>query len=165
MEKEIIIDINNLYELVEKYNDNKISHDMVRYVIKEAMLAKKYDHIKLVINKKCKINKNVIEMLKVGLKEEFERSLFQYQSNNKRQLFFLCLGFILIFLALLIKERTVIKEILLISGWVPIWEIMELELYPDVYSRKKRKVIDKLLNSEFEENELYIDGKVKFEND
>lgn len=155
MEKEIIIDINNHYELVEKYNDNKISQDMIRYVIKEAMLAKKYDHIKLVINKKCNIsNKNVTEMLKVGLKEEYQRSLTQYQSNNKRQLFFLCLGFILIFLALLIKERTVIKEILLISGWVPIWEIMELELYPDVYSRRKRKTIDKLLNSEFLENDL-----------
>lgn len=155
MEKEIIIDINNHYELVEKYNDNKISQDMIKYVIKEAMLAKKYDHIKLVINKKCDINnKDVTEMLKVGLKEEYQRSLNQYQSNNKRQLFFLCLGFILIFLALLIKERTVIKEILLISGWVPIWEIMELELYPDVYSRRKRKTIDKLLNARFIENNL-----------
>lgn len=154
MEKEIIIDINNIYELVEKYNDNKISQDMIKYVVKEAMLVKNYEKIKLVINKKCNVKNNVSKMLKVGLKEEYQRSLQQYQSNNKRQLFFLFLGFILIFLALLIKERTVIKEILLISGWVPIWEIMELELYPDVYSRKKRKVIDKLLNSEFIENDL-----------
>ena len=154
MEKAIIIDINNIYELVEKYNDNKISQDMIKYVVKEAMLVKNYEKIKLVINKKCNVKNNVSKMLKVGLKEEYQRSLQQYQSNNKRQLFFLFLGFILIFLALLIKERTVIKEILLISGWVPIWEIMELELYPDVYSRKKRKVIDKLLNSEFIENDL-----------
>ena len=154
MEKEIIIDINNIYELVEKYNDNKISQDMIKYVVKEAMLVKNYEKIKLVINKKCNVKNNVSKMLKVGLKEEYQRSLQQYQSNNKRQLFFLFLGFILIFLALLIKERTVIKEILLISGWVPIWEIMELELYPDVYSRKKRKVIDKLLNSEFIEYDL-----------
>lgn len=154
MEKEIIIDINTKYELVEKYNDNKISHDMIKYVVKEAMLAKNYGKIKLIINKKCDVNKNVTEMLKVGLKEEYQRSLEQYQDNNKRQLFFLCLGFILIFMALLIPERNVFKEILLISGWVPIWEIMELELYPDVYSRKKRKVIDKLLNSEIVENNL-----------
>lgn len=152
MEREIIIDINNHYELVEKYNDNKISQDMIRYIIKEAMLIKSYDSIKLIINKKFNIEKNVTEMIKVGLKEEYQRNLEQYQLNNKRQLFFLCLGFILIFMALMIPQRNVFKEILLISGWVPIWEIMELELYPDAYSRKKRKTIDKLLNSTFIEN-------------
>ncbi len=152
MEREIIIDINNHYELVEKYNDNKISQDMIRYIIKEAMLIKNYDSIKLIINKKFNIEKNVTEMIKVGLKEEYQRNLEQYQLNNKRQLFFLCLGFILIFMALMIPQRNVFKEILLISGWVPIWEIMELELYPDAYSRKKRKTIDKLLNSTFIEN-------------
>ena len=141
MEREIIIDINNHYELVEKYNDNKISQDMIRYIIKEAMLIKSYDSIKLIINKKFNIEKNVTEMIKVGLKEEYQRNLEQYQLNNKRQLFFLCLGFILIFMALMIPQRNVFKEILLISGWVPIWEIMELELYPDAYSRKKRKTI------------------------
>ena len=154
MEREIIIDINNNYELVEKYNDNKISQDMIKYVIKEAMLAKNYDKLKLIINKKFNIDKNVTEMIKVGLKEEYQRSLEQYQGNNKRQIFFLCLGFILIFMALLIPQRNVFKEKLLISCWVPIWEIMELELYPDAYSRKKRKTIDKLLNSEFIENDF-----------
>lgn len=152
MEREIIIDINNHYELVEKYNDNKISQDILRYIIKEAMLMKSYDNIKLIINKKFNTDKNVTEMIKVGLKEEYQRNLEQYQLNNKRQLFFLCLGFILIFMALMIPQRNVFKEILLISGWVPIWEIMELELYPDAYSRKKRKTIDKLLNSTFIEN-------------
>lgn len=155
MKKEIIIDINNHYELVETYNDNKISQDMIRYVLKEAMLAKRYDQFKVIINKKCNIDKNVEEMLKEGLKEETQRSLEQYQCNNRRQLFFLGLGIVLIFFALLQKENTVLREVILIAGWVPIWEIMKIELYPDVYSRKKRNAIEKLINAEFSENDEF----------
>lgn len=40
------------------------------------------------------------------------------------------------------------KEILLISGWVPIWEMVKIELFPDVQGRIKRKYIKKLLKSD-----------------
>ena len=61
------------------------------------------------------------------------------------------MGSILIYIALKIKNIEVWREILLISGWVPIWEMVKIELFPDVEGRIKRKIINKLLKSEIGE--------------
>ena len=62
---------------------------------------------------------------------------------------FLGLGILFIYLSTLIKNGDVWKEIILITGWVPIWKMIEVEILPDVAGRRKRKIIKKLLNSEF----------------
>ena len=46
------------------------------------------------------------------------------------------------------------KEIVLISGWVPLWEVIDVELFSDYEGRKKRRIITKLLNSEIIEKSL-----------
>lgn len=63
-------------------------------------------------------------MIKEGLKEEYNKSLKNRHDNNVEQLFFLFLGILFIFLSTLIKEETIWKELLLISGWVPILEMI-----------------------------------------
>ena len=47
MEKEIKVDISSRDELLEKYNDSKISRDVVEYIIKEAMIIDKNEKIKI----------------------------------------------------------------------------------------------------------------------
>jgi len=42
----------------------------------------------------------------------------------------------------------------LISGWVPIWETIEIELFPDAEGKLKRKIIKQLLNCEIVENNV-----------
>jgi len=61
------------------------------------------------------------------------------------------MGSILIYLSFKIKNVQVWREILLISGWVPIWEMVKIELFPDVEGRIKRRIINKLLKSEIVE--------------
>lgn len=153
MEKIIEIDINNKYDLIDKYNEKKLSQELLEYIIKQVALTKKNKQIKIIINKKCHIDKEVTKFIKEGLKEEYNRSLEEYHKNNKKQLFFLFIGTILIFLSTLIEKGLIWKELLLISGWVPIWEMVEVELFPDVESRKERKNIRRLLNSEILEKE------------
>ena len=101
------------------------------------------DKIKIIINKKCYLEEDSIKLIKEGLKEENQRSLRERDSNNVRQLFFFVLGVIFIFLSTLIKDETIWKEILVITGWVPIWEMIEMELFPDAAGRKERRVIKK----------------------
>ena len=98
------------------------------------------------IDKKCDIDINVSYLIKEGLEKEYRRSLDEYHNNNVKQIILLFLG--IIFISTLIKDEFIWKEILLISGWVPIWKMIEVELFSDVAGRKKRKTIKKLLNRE-----------------
>ena len=152
MENNIKIDIVNKSNLLEKYNENKISRDVIEYLIKEAMLIDRNEKAKIIINKdRSLFEHNCKELIKVGLKDEYKRSIEKQHDNNIKQLYLFILGVILLFLSTIIKEEGIWKEILLISGWVPIWEIVKIEIFPDVEGRIKRKIIKKLLKSEIVE--------------
>lgn len=148
MEKVIKIDLHNKYDLIDKYNEERISPQMLEYIIKQALLAKKNEKIKIIINNKCQIEKQCKELIIVGLDEKYQRSLEERDTNNKKQAFFFVLGLIFIFLSTLIEEETIWKEILVITGWVPIWEMIEVELFPDAAGREERRVIEKILHGE-----------------
>ena len=152
MEKEIKVDISSREDLLERYNESKISRDVIEYIIKEAMLVDKNEKIKIVVNKDTAVlNENCKELIINGLKDEYTRSLERQHDNNIKQIYFLIMGSILIYLSFKIKNVQVWREILLISGWVPIWEMVKIELFPDVEGRIKRRIINKLLKSEIVE--------------
>ena len=153
MEKTIEININYKSHLIDRYNDNKLSSDLLKYILKEAFLTEKCAKTKIIINKKSDIDKNSVEIIKQGLKEEYNISLNKHISNNKKQIGLLILGIILIFLSTQIKE-IVWKEIILIAGWVPIWEMTRIELFHDVEGRRKRKIIKRLLKNEIIEKNI-----------
>lgn len=46
------------------------------------------------------------------------------------------------------KEDVIWKEVLLIGGWVPIWETIDIELFSDLEGRRKRIILKRLLESE-----------------
>ena len=52
MEQIIEIDLTNKNNLIDKYNEKKVSHSLIEYIIKQAEDANLYDEIKIVINKK-----------------------------------------------------------------------------------------------------------------
>jgi len=151
VEKTIEIDVVNKYDLVEKYDEDKISRNLIDYILQQAILAKKYERINITINKKSDIDKDCIKLIKEGLKDEYNRSQWQRKTNNNKQLWMTGLGIFLLFLSFLVKEKGVWKEILLISGWVPIWESIEMQLFPDVEGAQKRRLIKKILNGQMKE--------------
>lgn len=151
MEDLIEITINDKYDLIDKYNEKKLSNNLLKYIIKQTIFTKKNKKIKIIINKNIDINKNSVEMIKEGLKKEYNKSLEERNRNNLKQLILLMLGMIFIFIATRIENRGMWREIILITGWVPIWEMVKIELFSDVYGRRKRKIIKKLLTSEIVE--------------
>ena len=154
MEQIIEIYLTNRNNLIDKYNENKVSHSLIEYIIKQAQDANLYDEIKIIINKKSHIEEECIKLIKEGLQEEYNRSLRKRDDNNIKQLIFFGLGLLFIYLSTLIKSGAVWKEIILITGWVPIWKMIEVEILPDVAGRRKRKIINKILNSEFIEKDF-----------
>lgn len=152
MEKEIKIDIANREDLLEKYNENKVCRDVIEYLVKEAMLVDKEEKIKIIVNKNnAVLNSDCKELIKSGLKDEYKRSMNKQQDNNIKQLYFFFAGVFLIFLSTLFKEQLILREVILIIGWVPIWEMVRIELIPDAQGRVKRRVLRKLMHSEIVE--------------
>lgn len=155
MDKEIKIDIVNKSDLLEKYDESKASREVVEYLIQAAMVVEESEKIKVIINKNSEIDENAKELVIEGLKDEFKRSKRRNYKNNIKQIYLLFLGIFLLFLFTLIPEEGIWKEILLISGWVPIWEMIEMELFPDAEGRIRRKIIKRLLTSEIIENKIW----------
>ena len=149
MEQKIEIDITNKHYLIDKYNEKKVSHSLIEYIIKQVNDVNLYKDLEIVINKKCHIDEDCTKIIKEGLKEEYNRSLKKRNNNNLKQIVFFILGVLFIYISTLIKAGDVWKEIILITGWVPIWKMIELEILPDVAARRKRRVINKILRSEF----------------
>lgn len=158
MKKNIKIDILNKIDLVERYNEDKVSRNLIEYIIKEARIINKDNKIELVINKNSNIKVDCKRLIINGLKEEYAISKKQHHNNNIKQIYLLVLGVILLFVSTCIKADVIWKEILLISGWVPIWEMVEVELFPDVEGRIRRKIIKKLLASEIIEESIKIES-------
>lgn len=105
MKKEIKIDIEDRDELLEKFNENKVSREVIDYIIREAMIIEKDKEIEIVINKgKAIVDEECKELIKKGLKDEYKRSLETQHENNIKQLYFLILGIMLLFLSVQIKE-------------------------------------------------------------
>ena len=71
--------------------------------------------------------------------------------NNIRQLILFIIGLILLILSMTI-EIDLLKEILLIGSWVPIWEAFDSELFLDFNEKTKRKILKKLMKSKITEN-------------
>lgn len=148
MEKIIEIDLFDKYDLTEKYNDKHLFSELLEYIIEQATFVTKRDTVKIVINKKCPMEQDCIKIITDELKQEYNKSLKLYHITNIRQLFLLLLGIFFLFLSTLIKEDVIWKEVLLIGGWVPIWETIDIELFSDLEGRRKRIILKKLLKSE-----------------
>lgn len=151
MEKRIEIDLLELDDLLERYNRKKVSHNLIEYIIKETPNFKKNDNLKIIINTKIK-NIDCVSLIKEGLKEEYHNSLKKHFYNDIIQIIYLIIGIATLFVYTLIKE-SIAKELVLISGWVFIWSVVELELFSDSEGRRKRRILNQLLNSEIEVNE------------
>ena len=115
MEQIIEIDLNNKYDFIDKYNEKKLSNEVIEYIVKQAISKKKNRKIKIVINKKCRIDKDITKSIKERLKEEYNCSLKERDRNNIKQLIFFLLGLIFIFLSTLIASIEIISVLLSLS--------------------------------------------------
>ena len=148
MEKIIEIDLHQESDVIEKYNSKKLSSELLEYMIQEAAMIKETEKIKLLLHTKCDLPIDCVKLIKEGLKEAYHNSIQERHSNNIKQVFFFVIGVFFIFLSTQVKEEFIWKELLLITGWVPLWELIEVELFADAYGRKRRKIIKKLLQGE-----------------
>jgi len=147
MEKTIEVDIRKKEDLYEKYNQKIVSRELINYLILNTPIIKKQDTIKIIINNETK-ESDIAILIKEGLKKEYNDSINRRNRNNVLQALYFFIGLIGLYISTLITN-VVFKEVVLIGGWVFIWALVEMELFLDGKGRIKRKVLQKLLLSEF----------------
>lgn len=150
MEKIITIDIQKEEDLIEKYDSNIVNHDLIEYILKKSYFIKNNDNIKIVINNKCNTKIFIREKIIEGLKLEYDHTIKEHQHNNLIQILLLFMGITFLFLSTLISEEFIWKEVMVIVGWVPIWEMIDIELFKEFKNRRNKKIIEKLIKSDFE---------------
>lgn len=158
LEKVVEIDLLEESAFLEKYNKQIVSRELLEYLKNQAAIMNNKDKIKIVIHRKCRMPNNYIEILKNALISEYIYYRKRIHYNNIIQVIFLICGFMLLLLSHGMKKFEVLEEILLISGWVFIWEMIEMELFSDSKNIHNRRIIKKLLKSEI------VDDYQKLEN-
>lgn len=152
MKKIIEVDLIDEDSLFEKFNKRQVSNELIDYIIKEVGILKQNDVITIIINNYLNISDTKI-LIKNKISDEYSQTILKYQHNIYIQLIYLIIGILSLILSSLIKEN-IFKELILISGWVLIWSMIEIEIFSDTELKRKRKILKQLLNSEIIENNL-----------
>lgn len=142
----IQINLTNKTDFYDKYNKKLVSKESINYIIESAYYFDADDTIKIEITNNTK--DDYIGLVRDGLNREYDKSVFARYKNDFTQVFYLIAGVLILFLSTLISG-TVLKELVLIGGWVFIGVMVETEIFTDIKNKKRRRIIRKLLNSEF----------------
>ena len=143
--KNIIVNLKNENDLYEKYS-NEVSNDLINYLIKEIRYIK--DDIKITVNTNLKIE-NIDTLIKDGLIKKYNNLNRIDNFYDNKQIIFFILGVVFIFISTFIKYE-VLKEIIIIAGWVGIWEMLGITLNTDSEIRLNRKQLKRLLDCKIE---------------
>ena len=104
--------------------------------------------MEIIINNKTNEKDKCIFLIEEGLKEEIEKSKERHIRTNRLQVVYCVVGILALSISTQIPIE-IIRELIIICGWVLMWTIIELEMYNDVAERKRRKLLRKLLKSNF----------------
>ncbi|MBE6155791.1 MAG: hypothetical protein E7164_03435 [Firmicutes bacterium] len=153
MEKYIDIEIRNESDLYDKYNNLKASPELISYIIESSITFYSASKITLVVNNYLKKDIECKKLIDEGLRNEYKKSLRRHQRNNIAQVFYFVVGIFTLFLSTLVKSE-IFKELIVIGGWVFIWELVEVELFSEMKGLKRRRLIKKILKSPIIERKL-----------
>lgn len=147
MEKIITIDIADKNDLVEKYDRSIVNTDLIKFILTQAEQASHKDNFKIVVKDKCHLDHDVSNLIRAGIKIEYDNAVYEHTRNNNRQILSVIIGVILIVISTLLKDP-VLAEIFAVGAWVAMWDAIELALYSEYKERRKMNRLRKLLNCE-----------------
>ncbi len=141
--KIIKLNIENKSDLYEKYSNN-LSKELINYLIKETKYVK--DDITIEVTIKFKVD-NLEEFIKEGLIKTHNNYKKIDKIIDNKQLIFFIVGLTFLVISTLVKQN-IIKEVILIAGWVAIWDSIDMSFNDANELKLNSRVIKKILNSE-----------------
>lgn len=134
----LIRDENSLYEDFS----NNLSQSLIDYLIQEAMVKKN-----IVIEVDTKINiPNLKEIIYNGINEYYCKLILKDKIYDAKQIIFILLGIIFLIASTLLNSG-LLRELLIIAGWVAIWDVIDYFLNKNMEYRREKRVLQKLMKA------------------
>lgn len=144
-------DIDNVFNV---YNNHILSNEFGKYLYDSCALISSDRKISIVINTKFEITEAEKSKIKSTIIDNFNSYLkkekFLQKHRNIKKIILLLVGLILIMLTEVLKDLYIVEEILLISGWVAIWEVIYDILFVDIKNEHNIKHLKQLSKSKIE---------------
>ena len=140
--KVIEVNLKSEDELLEKYS-GKLSNELLKYLINESKYTD--ESLKIVVKTNMEAD-SVKDVIKSGLKSALKNAEYIDKLYNNKQILLFIMGITILIISTLILNQ-VIKEIVIIAGWVFIWEVIDISLNTDIETRITKRTVKKLLKS------------------
>ena len=138
--KSIVVNIRREKDLYEKYS-NEVSSELIKYLVNEAKVK---DDVEVIINTKLDI-KNIDTLIKEGLEDSIKDIKKIDRFYDSKQVILFIVGMIFLIISTLTKPE-IIKELILIVGWIAVWEVLDIAINIDSKQKYNKKIIKKLIN-------------------
>ena len=152
MKKETIIEISfdEKDDYISQFNNIKLSNKLSNYILEECRGKSLSNCITLNVKTNFKINANekeeFIKMVHENYKTDLQEHTLILRHSNLKKLIIFFIGILLIYMAYFrgISENEVISEVILIIGWVAIWEAAYTWFFETDKNRIKAKRLKQL---------------------
>ena len=152
MKKETIIEISfdEKDDYISQFNNIKLSNKLSNYILEECRGKSLSNRITLNVKTNFKINTNekeeFIKMVHENYKTDLQEHTLILRHSNLKKLIIFFIGIVLIYMAYFrgISENEVISEVILIIGWVAIWEAAYTWFFETDKNRIKAKRLKQL---------------------
>lgn len=139
---EVIIDLKKKGDFVSRYNNNTLDSKLKEYIINELVGYSTESKVTITINSAFELTEeekeHYVKILKEEFKEDLDEEKYLVKKNKIKEIYSAVVGtlFILASYFMNLDILGVLKEIILIVGWVLIWEVA----YSIIFTNGKRKI-------------------------
>ncbi len=160
MKKNIIeVTLGKKEDYINKFHNKKISQELSDYILNECKNFKPYQKFEICIFHKFSMTTQDQNELVDMIRENYGVDIHEIKVLTEKRMIFnmlsVLIGIVFLFLSVLTKNIPVINEVLVIIGWVPIWEAIYNMLFGGLKNNILTKRLKRLTNCQikFIENE------------
>lgn len=154
--KYIDVTLNSFEDSTSKFNNNTLNEELSNYIFKECTGINLKNNIIIRIKPEFNITdiqkEKLVDMIRANYGLDISENLIHVKYENVKKLLLMIFGIIFVLLSELITLDYIfiIKEVLLIIGWVGIWEAVYSLIFVDLKKKFEMKRLKQLTTCKIE---------------
>lgn len=156
IKRKLIIELNDKKAYISPYNHQRLNPDLLAYILDESKGIPLRHNIQIDVYSTSlfteKEKDNFVEMLRSNLGQDIKESYSEIHFILVRAIVLSIVGIFSILLSSQVGDEFyyLIREILLIIGWIGIWEACYIFLFDNVLTKRRIKKYKQLVNAKVE---------------
>lgn len=150
----IQIYLNDKKDYISKFNQERISKELYGYIKNEVKLININKKINIEITSKFSLTDKEKETLSLNIKNTSEEELNDIKLLEEKvllkDLLLLLIGIIIIFIYFILKNTPIISEVILIIGWLFIWEAIARLLFAGTERKIQKQRLKQIIYSDID---------------